>query len=109
MKSSGAKSRVIEERDEVPIEEKEPVPVAVKEEYRPTATMACTARLGSHTCDGPITGQTYIISNTGTPGIDVEDAEIIAVETIKIRCQRTGGWIDIIPAGIMHFDDDLLN
>lgn len=67
---------------------------------RPTVSMACISRLGSYSCTGLVTGRSYHIEHTGTSGIDLEDAEIISTTSITIRCRRTGGWIDVIPAGI---------
>lgn len=79
-------------------------PVIEAKEVRPTVTMACVPRLGSFPVVGPVTGRHYIISNTGTSGIDLEDAEEIRKTPIPVRCLRTGGWKDIIPAGITSYD-----
>ena len=67
-----------------------------------TVSMACNYKLGHITIDGPVTGKTYTITNTGTPGIDIRDAEAIAASKVPFRCVRTGEWVEITPAGIIN-------
>ena len=69
---------------------------------RPTVAMASHWRIGTYAVTGPITGQPYHINRTATPGIDLEDAALIADSIVRVRCIRTGKLLDIHPAGIVR-------